>query len=744
MRAKKIPVPPATKTCYLMLPAKKVFTTSSATKNSNEINESTNNNNKDSPKPTKKPSGIKKRQKKTTTAPSANEPATNANELEIIGKGKEDQMAVFGLKSPVLNPVALPFVPKAKPNTKLEVNTNAESKANAKASESSSKANTKTKDSNSNTKASESKASTKTTESSSKANSKTTLKSPTESSSRKPVSRPKPKGNGDLRTIEVNQLKIRFAPTGFTMIKGAKSTDDFVKLQCVMPITDPDFAYDVSSVRLEILLPKGYPGSKEAPIRPSFVILNSDIPAAIIDRIERNLRWGLNSLEGGVLVCRPMLRYLEDNLEKWMVDDVRESAFKFVKPSEIKVTEKDSEDTIKSIEHDDDDDVEALCDKIASSAVISVISCTNPPSSRISCGDWLAPAPIIDQSSVGGTSFTLKMTFSTIRGIDLLTSQLITFLAACDRCKFNFPVEDLRPFVDRIEHCPKCTAQTKFYYKAQLVTPAGNFEDDEWEAILGTVRFLRAKPVDLLPTLYQCSCSKCYGNESLDNTDFNNTTTNNINNNTTNNINNTTTNNINNITTNNINNANSSCKIEKVRIGENIVYNCFNCHQKNRFQIDRIEWCADSTNSSSTTSTKKTKSSGPTLTVGTPLPNCGACEHYKKSFRWYRFPCCGQAFPCDECHGKEHEVQWATRFICGFCSREQSINVKECPECGKDTSASAKRHTSFWEGGKGVRNQIVMNRKDSKKYKNYSTNSSSTLATKPKKKKEKEKEKDKE
>jgi hypothetical protein len=30
------------------------------------------------------------------------------------------------------------------------------------------------------------------------------------------------------------------------------------------------------------------------------------------------------------------------------------------------------------------------------------------------------------------------------------------------------------------------------------------------------------------------------------------------------------------------------------------------------------------------------------LKLGTPLPNKGACKHYKRSYRWMRFPCCGK------------------------------------------------------------------------------------------------------
>lgn len=45
---------------------------------------------------------------------------------------------------------------------------------------------------------------------------------------------------------------------------------------------------------------------------------------------------------------------------------------------------------------------------------------------------------------------------------------------------------------------------------------------------------------------------------------------------------------------------------------------------------------------------------------GHPLKDQGICNHYKRSHRWLRFPCCGLAYPCDQCHDKNenhpHEV----------------------------------------------------------------------------------------
>ncbi len=51
----------------------------------------------------------------------------------------------------------------------------------------------------------------------------------------------------------------------------------------------------------------------------------------------------------------------------------------------------------------------------------------------------------------------------------------------------------------------------------------------------------------------------------------------------------------------------------------------------------------------------------PGLKVGEPLANRGTCKHYGHSYRWLRFPCCGRAFPCDNCH---NETVCVCVFIC--------------------------------------------------------------------------------
>ena len=60
--------------------------------------------------------------------------------------------------------------------------------------------------------------------------------------------------------------------------------------------------------------------------------------------------------------------------------------------------------------------------------------------------------------------------------------------------------------------------------------------------------------------------------------------------------------------------------------------------------------------------------------------------------RWLRFPCCGRRFACDLCHEEQtdgHEMKWAQRMVCGYCSTEQALG-DQCKHCGKRIARSAR------------------------------------------------------
>lgn len=108
------------------------------------------------------------------------------------------------------------------------------------------------------------------------------------------------------------------------------------------------------------------------------------------------------------------------------------------------------------------------------------------------------------------------------------------------------------------------------------------------------------------------------------------------------------------------------------------------------------------------------------IQLGKPLPQLGACAHFKKSYKWYRFACCGRAFPCPECHVESGCPAaplgaHATRMICGKCSMEQSYApARPCEKCSFIMMA---RGSSHWDGGGGTRSLAAMSTKDAKKFK---------------------------
>eukprot|EP00930_Biecheleria_cincta_P083719 TRINITY_DN73231_c0_g1_i1.p1 TRINITY_DN73231_c0_g1~~TRINITY_DN73231_c0_g1_i1.p1 ORF type:complete len:692 (+),score=150.75 TRINITY_DN73231_c0_g1_i1:77-2152(+) len=108
------------------------------------------------------------------------------------------------------------------------------------------------------------------------------------------------------------------------------------------------------------------------------------------------------------------------------------------------------------------------------------------------------------------------------------------------------------------------------------------------------------------------------------------------------------------------------------------------------------------------------------IRLGSSLPQMGACRHFKKSYKWYRFACCGRAFPCPECHVESGCPAaglgaHASRMICGKCCMEQSYSPNR--PCEKCNFAMVAKGSSHWDGGGGTRSLAAMSTKDSKKFK---------------------------
>ncbi|CAJ0605481.1 unnamed protein product [Cylicocyclus nassatus] len=190
--------------------------------------------------------------------------------------------------------------------------------------------------------------------------------------------------------------------------------------------------------------------------------------------------------------------------------------------------------------------------------------------------------------------------------------------------------------------------------------------------------------------------------------------------------------------------CNKEDDVQKLNFGSTHKSWCRECHTLCEFTITAVRFrgdlakiaAEDQVTASKIPKAKKEVKVVSAIVEGQPLPELGTCKHYRKSYRWFRFPCCGRAFPCDICHeefvGGEHEMKVANRMICGHCSKEQIFTVgKPCINC----NASVTRNRSqFWEGGKGCRDPTLMSRHDGHKFINkQKTTSNKKLRTTQKK-----------
>ena len=168
----------------------------------------------------------------------------------------------------------------------------------------------------------------------------------------------------------------------------------------------------------------------------------------------------------------------------------------------------------------------------------------------------------------------------------------------------------------------------------------------------------------------------------------------------------------------------STCQKEKVFedcvAGKRKEVGCFHCHAKLVIEVKAYEIVGNVERDIATGSDKKIRDRrrDEGIIEGQPLPKTGTCRHYAKSYRWFRFQCCGKAFACDICHDgsdcpKAGEGIFASRMICGYCSKEQTSSVKVC-SCGNTLTAGAR--SSHWEGGKGCRDSRLMAATEKKKH----------------------------
>ncbi|KAK0640922.1 hypothetical protein B0T16DRAFT_418735 [Cercophora newfieldiana] len=252
-----------------------------------------------------------------------------------------------------------------------------------------------------------------------------------------------------------------------------------------------------------------------------------------------------------------------------------------------------------------------------------------------------------------------------LHGIELLQISLLNLSVKCNRCKTINEITSLPPNHPKPSSCKKCATAFSVTFRPELIHANSTRA--------GFIDAAGCNPNDLLPSSFIPTCSSC--------------------------------------------STPSSQPLLSVR-GDTTTNVCRTCHHRFTYSLPTVKFLsyAPGANTPPPPTAPRHRLEKLGLHPGEPLPDRGACAHYRKSHRWFRFSCCSKVYPCDRCHDAEeqHEMEWATRMICGFCSREQRFAVESCAFCGR--SVIGKRGKGFWEGGKGTRDRVLMRRGDKRKY----------------------------
>lgn len=258
----------------------------------------------------------------------------------------------------------------------------------------------------------------------------------------------------------------------------------------------------------------------------------------------------------------------------------------------------------------------------------------------------------------------------------------LSLLIVCPRCHRRTALPDLRADVDRTVPCAHCGTHMALRWRPAALVPGG-------PGVLGVLRAARCVPAELLPdSRLHVACASCDAPGT----------------------------------------AASVVVAGALRPGRPADVQCRACGARVALSFSGVAWRP----ARGAPEAGRAKAAVPLPTrVGEALPGNGTCAHFRRSTRWFRFPCCGRAYACERCHDEDpsnapkHPAEWATRHICGFCSREAPSSQRVCA-CGavpaegrgpKDGAGPASVG-AFWEGGRGVRDQALLSRKDTHKYRN--------------------------
>nr|XP_015199237.1 PREDICTED: uncharacterized protein LOC102698197 [Lepisosteus oculatus]XP_015199238.1 PREDICTED: uncharacterized protein LOC102698197 [Lepisosteus oculatus] len=484
-----------------------------------------------------------------------------------------------------------------------------------------------------------------------------------------------------LRETEISQLAKRFPKD--QLIIQEREDGQLTYYRVTVQPTDPDWPFDLKDIDLMVNFPPSYPKEvftlevPEDQDLPS--VMGSHVCQASRDWIQA--KHATNELLGKVeLLFRPFLRWLDRNLERLLTEgarllkrdiDAERSGIEFVPYQRLQA----------AAGSDRPADTPEPCGSGGEEGHDSTDSRSDSEESEEAGGngegcDEEAAGHAVENMRSGeprkGTEVKL-MGLQLGEGTATVTASQITVSLQCNRCKVTADLT-VRGELPCAAQCEKCSSGISAAFRPGML--------HRYSDVLGYLDLTAAVPVDLV--LQDCQllvgCLDCSQEGPLQNVSY----------------------------------------------GQNKEVNCQHCHSKlsilvesTRFQYIQPRSRSQAGHGDGLQHRQKRYPRDPAVQPGKQLPAKGTCKHYKQSHRWLRFPCCGRAYPCDLCHDEDqdHEMELATRMICGYCAKEQPYsNAKPCVSCGSMMTRGFQ--SSHWEGGQGCRNKAKMSRNDRQKYTN--------------------------
>ncbi|CAG5124381.1 unnamed protein product [Candidula unifasciata] len=480
-----------------------------------------------------------------------------------------------------------------------------------------------------------------------------------------------------VRDSEISTIKKRFPRDKINIIE---ETQDKFCARILFSPTDPDWAFDVRVFELLLVIPPDYPKQMMKVQLPKDQKLPETVRRYIEVSIEEWLRQKMEQQAADRMVellFRPFLLWLDRNIEDITMEALKQfkrelvaqaAGMEFIPAHKLQArlrshSEHLSEDDARSDEDSDD---------LTGSDSDSSHDDDDDDSSGEYDDTGMIPKLNIDPEKKG-TEIELRQ-LQLRENASALLFERLKLVLQCGRCKNHSDIT-VAPGKVMSTQCEKCSQNQFVHFRAALI--------HQFSSVAGYLDLDGCQAFDLIfqdcRVAVTClSCSK-------------------------------------------------QTRLDGLVSGHMVDGWCQACNARFKLATEAVKFVqlAPSTVDTAAgrvvevgTSRQKKAAKDPAIREGYPLPEFGTCKHYKHSYRWLRFPCCGKAYPCDVCHDKkeDHEMVYATRMICGHCCREQNFSAsRPCSACGQHLT---KIRTAHWEGGSGCRDKVSMSKSDQQKYKN--------------------------